>query len=100
MTDLISALPKRLVRYRVGIALGADMRPALARTSCPLLCLSGRRDRLTGQRALASITEARPDAHVDRLDAGHMLLETHAGEAAEVIGAFLSTLDRPPHHSG
>ncbi len=76
------------------------MRTSLARTSCPLLCLAGRRDRLTGRRALASITVARPDARVHRLDAGHMLLETHAGEAAEVIEGFLGALDRPPLHSG
>ncbi len=100
VTDLIAALPKRLVRHRVGIALAADMSSTLARISCPVLCLTGRRDHLTGPRALASITGARPDARVHRFDAGHMLLETHAGEAADVVEDFCARLDRPPHHSG
>lgn len=89
LAALIATLPRSLVRHRVRIALAADARPQLARTTCPVLCLSGRRDRLTGRRALRSITGARPDAEVRRIDAGHMLLATHAGEAARHIALFL-----------
>lgn len=92
LTSLIAALPKATVRHRTRVALGIDVRSALASTRCPLLCLTGHRDRLTGRRALASITRARPDAEVRLLDAGHMLLETRAEAAAVAIESFCARL--------
>lgn len=100
LNSIVAGLPKTLIRQRTRIALETDTRMMLASTSCPLLCLSGGRDRLTGRHALASITSARPDAQVRRLDAGHMLLETHAEEATDAIEGFLTALERPPPHSG
>lgn len=89
LTDTIAKLPSELIHFRLAAASTCDARAELAATRCPLLCLSGRRDWLTGRHALASIVTSRPDADVRRLDAGHMLLETHAGTAASAIEVHL-----------
>lgn len=96
LTRTIAALRPDLVADRVRLALAVDVRSMLAQTEFPLLCLTGRRDRLTGRRSLSTITAARPDAEVVHIDAGHVMLETHPDAAAEKIARFLRRIDGDP----
>jgi hypothetical protein len=57
-----------------------------------MLCLHGRFDRLVRNKHLHEITKAQPNCTVRMFDAPHMLLETHAGEAAMAINQFCDQL--------
>jgi hypothetical protein len=56
--------------------------------------LHGRFDRLVGKKCVEEITSAQPGCQVRWFDASHMLLETHADEAAKAINEFCEHLTR------
>jgi pimeloyl-[acyl-carrier protein] methyl ester esterase len=85
---VLASIAPEVLRARLAEVLRVDKREQLRATTCPVLCLHGRRDRLVGRRHVDQITAARSDAGVQWFDAPHMLLETHPREAAEAINAF------------
>lgn len=86
------ALDPRMAAARVQAALGVDERDRLRALTCPILCLHGRHDRLIRPRLAKEIAALNPRVRLRFLDAAHMLLETHAAEAAAEIAAFRSSL--------
>ena len=72
--------------------LRVDKRSRLAQVACPVMCLHGRFDRVTGKRCLRQVVAAQPGCLVRWLDAPHMLLETHPDEAAKAIDEFCDGL--------
>ena len=66
----------------------ADLRPALAELEAPVGAIWGDADRTVPIRALADLTESRPDALVARItDTGHVPM-------VERPGAFVAALER------
>jgi pimeloyl-[acyl-carrier protein] methyl ester esterase len=92
MRKLQAKLPARAIQARAAEALRADKQDRLRQVACPVLCLYGTRDRVTPMRCVRRIVEAQPRCQLRKVDAAHMLLETHAQEAARVIGAFCGEL--------
>ncbi|MGO9486649.1 MAG: alpha/beta fold hydrolase [Rhodomicrobium sp.] len=92
LRELLKKLPREIVQTRTAEALRADKRSRLAQFACPVMCLYGRFDRVTGKQCLRQILSAQPRCQVRRFDASHMLLETHPGEAARAIDAFCDGL--------
>ncbi len=92
LLELIKKLPRETVQARAAAALRVDKRNALRRIACPIMCLHGRADRVTGKRCLRQILLAHPRCQVQWLDAPHMLLETHPDLAAGAIDAFCDRL--------
>ncbi len=93
--EAIATLSPAVVQRRVLALSQADMRATLARTACPLLVLHGARDRLIAPRLLRHMTDARPDATVQMLDAPHLILQTRPQEAAAALCDWLSTHEYP-----
>jgi len=58
----------------------------------PLLAIWGRHDPFFLPAGAEAYRRDLPDAEIRLLDAGHFALETHAGEIAETIAAFLARL--------
>jgi pimeloyl-[acyl-carrier protein] methyl ester esterase len=85
-------LPREIIRARVSEALRVDKRNRLCEITCPMLCLHGRFDRLVSKKCVDEITSAQPGCQVRWFDASHMLLETHADEAAKAINEFCEHL--------
>lgn len=90
--EVLVKLPPDIIRTRAYEACRVDKRDALRKAKCPLLYLHGRDDRFIGQRCIREITAIRPDCQFRKLAAPHMLLETHASEAADIIERFCSQL--------
>jgi len=88
LRDLLAGLPRDIVQSRARNVLRVDKLKRLSETRCPMLCLHGRSDRLVRKKQVDDIVAARPDCQVHWLDAPHMLLATHADEAARVIEEF------------
>jgi len=85
-------LPREIVQARAAEALRVDKRSRLRQVACPVMCLQGRFDRVTGKRCLRQILSAQPRCELRRFDASHMLLETHPDEAAKAIDEFCDGL--------
>ena len=85
-------LPRNVIQLRVAEVGRIDKRERLRAVVCPILCLVGSRDRLAGRKYADEIARARPACDIRLLDAPHMLLETHAEEAAGAIDAFCERL--------
>ena len=92
LAEVLAKVPSDVIQMRAAEALRADVRHRLGQAGCPVLCLHGRFDRVTGARCVREILAAQPRCRLRRFDAAHMLLETHAGEAAKVIGEFCDEL--------
>ena len=88
LAQALSEVSSDVIRMRIVEALRVDMRLTLNRVVCPTLCLTGRRDRLVGQSCADAIRSALTECEVQVLDAPHMLLQTNASEAAEIIERF------------
>ena len=94
LAEMTSRIPRDVMQARARAALGVDVRARLGAVACPALCLVGRRDRLIGPRCVAELRAGLRDARFVDLEAPHMLLETHAEEAANAIEMFCATLVR------
>ena len=88
LARVLSEVSSDVVRLRVAEALRVDKRHVLQEVACPTLCLTGRRDRLVGRNHTSELQSALPECEVRVFDAPHMLLQTHALEAAEAIDRF------------
>jgi len=84
----LSEVASDVIRTRIKEAIRVDMRSKLKKVACPTLCLIGRHDRLIGRGCANAIHSALPDCDIQTLDAPHMLLQTNASEAAELILRF------------
>lgn len=89
---VLAEIPHAVVTARFREVLRVDKRERLRAVSCPMLCLRGRFDRLVRKSRLNEITSSHPNCQVRVLDAPHMLLETHAAEAAITINHFCDQL--------
>jgi pimeloyl-[acyl-carrier protein] methyl ester esterase len=89
---VLAALPREVIRARALGVLRIDKRNRLLAVTCPMLCLHGRYDRLVRKKYLDELTASRPNCEVRIFDAPHMLLETHAAEAAIAINHFCDRL--------
>ena len=92
LDQVLNLLPREIIQTRASDALRVDKRNRLREITCPVLCLHGRFDRLVRRRAVDEIISEQPRCQVHWFDASHMLLETHAKEAAEVINRFCNQL--------
>ncbi len=92
LRELVMKLPRETIQARAAAALQVDKRQALRRIVCPVMCLHGRFDRVTGKRCVRQILQVQPCCQPQWLDAPHMLLETHPEEAARAIEAFCERL--------
>ena len=90
--NVLATLPRDVIRRRAAEIGGVDKRERLRLVACPILCVVGSRDRLAGGRCATEIAQARPGCAVHVLDAPHMLMQTHAAEAAKLIDAFCEQL--------
>ena len=88
LARVLSEVPSNVIRLRAAEALRVDKRHVLQGVVCPTLCLTGRRDRLVGRNHAKELQSALPECEVRVFDAPHMLLQTHASEAAEAIDRF------------
>jgi pimeloyl-ACP methyl ester carboxylesterase len=75
--------------YRTNVALYPEFQAYFRAHRPPLLATWGRHDPAFIPAGAAAYTRDLPDAEVHLLDAGHFALETHAGEIATLIRAFL-----------
>lgn len=87
-----AALDPWIAANRIQAALHADVRPEFASLACPILCLHGRYDRLIRPRLAIEMATINPAVRLRFLDAGHMLLETHAADAVGAIEGFCRSL--------
>jgi pimeloyl-ACP methyl ester carboxylesterase len=71
----VGATTPEVMALRAMEALRADVRAELGRVDVPILVLSPARDRLIRADVSDEILALRPDAHVVRLDAPHMILQ-------------------------
>jgi pimeloyl-ACP methyl ester carboxylesterase len=92
LKELRDRLPPEIVQARAADSLRVDKRSRLRQVACPVMVLHGRFDRVTGERCLRQILLAQPRCQVRRIDAAHMLLETHPDEAVRAIDAFCDGL--------
>lgn len=86
------ALDPDVAAQRVRAALKADARAELRALACPVLCLHGQFDRLIRPSLALEIAGINRRVQLRFLPAAHMLLETHAAEAAAEIAAFRNSL--------
>jgi pimeloyl-[acyl-carrier protein] methyl ester esterase len=89
---VLAKLPREVVRARASEVLRVDKRNRLRAVTCPMLCLHGRFDRLVRKKYLDEVTSSNPKCEVRMFDAPHMLLQTHAAEAATAINHFCNQL--------
>ncbi len=85
---ILARLGRRALQARGVDAARVDTLAELAAVKCPILYLQGLRDRLIPRRCLDEIVRVRPGAKIAQVDAAHMLLCTHAVEAAALIDRF------------
>lgn len=92
LREIREKLPPEIIQARTAEVLRVDKRSRLAQVACPVMCLHGRFDRVTGKRCLRQVVLAQPGCQVRWLDAPHMLLQTHPDEAAKAIDEFCDGL--------
>lgn len=85
---LASSLPREVLKLRAIEALRVDKREQFRAIVCPTLYLRGRADRIIRKKCLDEIIAIQPATTVRTFDAPHMLLQTHAREAADAINLF------------
>lgn len=81
LNEATHRIAPRVLAARVRATLSVDARRHLARTSCPLLYIRARRDRIVSRRCLADILAVRKDVTVEELDSPHPVLQ-HQPDAA------------------
>jgi pimeloyl-[acyl-carrier protein] methyl ester esterase len=85
---VLARLPAEVLQVRAAEACRIDKLALLASVTCPVMFLRGSRDRLVLRHCQDQALRAQPNVQVQTLDAAHMVLNTHAAEAARCINAF------------
>lgn len=87
----ISSVRGDVLTHRLQQVAQVDVTHELARIRCPLLSMQGAHDRLVPSSCSARITRA-AGGSLHSLNAGHLLLQSRAGESAALISSFIATL--------
>jgi pimeloyl-[acyl-carrier protein] methyl ester esterase len=90
--ETLATVANEVVAFRVGEAMRVDRRASLREVACPVLYLKGKRDWLLGDAPAQEVLRTAKRAELREIDGPHMLLATHAAEAAEAIERFCATL--------
>jgi hypothetical protein len=85
---VIRSVPTPVLAGRLRQVLTVDASDALRRCSAPVAYLAATRDRVLGDRGIASVRRARPDTECVRIEGPHLLLQVSSRQAARVIGSF------------
>lgn len=93
--EALASVPPEVVAARVHAVLHVDARPALARVRAPTLVLHANHDRLVPARCTHSIASCMKDAHIARIDAPHLLLQTAPRQAWHAISRFVGAAPEP-----
>lgn len=88
LAAVLPTIPPAVMRTRALAALRADARMALARVTCPILCVVASKDLLLGTRGVRAMRAVRTDFEVELISGPHMLLEARAAETAAVVERF------------
>jgi pimeloyl-ACP methyl ester carboxylesterase len=92
LAETLATVPNEVAAFRVGEAIGIDKTARLTEIACPVLYIVGKRDWLLGRRPMLDVQRLAKQCEVAEIDGPHMLLATHAQEAAEVIERFCAKL--------
>jgi pimeloyl-ACP methyl ester carboxylesterase len=82
-------LPASVIASRIREVLKLDCGAILANYRGPLLYIRGTRDRLVWRRSLQRIMGVRPDVSAMEIAAPHLILQTNARDAWNVIADFI-----------
>jgi pimeloyl-ACP methyl ester carboxylesterase len=74
---------------RARAAMGVDVTGSVRRLRCPILYLRAARDRVVPSWHADSIASLAPHTEIATIEAGHLVLFTHAAAAATTIAGFL-----------
>jgi pimeloyl-[acyl-carrier protein] methyl ester esterase len=85
LSHILATVPNSVLRQRIVEVLNVDQRRALARVTCPVVCLHGRSDWLVRSKCVAEVLAIKPGATVHWFDAAHVVLGTKPRESAEAI---------------
>ncbi|MEL6712919.1 MAG: alpha/beta hydrolase, partial [Planctomycetota bacterium] len=85
----VATLAPGVLRARLRAVRTVDVSSLLARTTCPVLDLRAKRDRLVGAAARRDVLRARPDAESPTLDAPHLVAQRRPAEVAALLRAFV-----------
>lgn len=90
-TALRQPTPAVLV-HRIAEVLRVNVAEEFRRITVPTLLIVANRDRIVPKHALRNLHQLRPELQVERIDCGHLVLQTEPERAAEVIREFVSCL--------
>lgn len=76
--------------YPSNVALYPEEQAYFRSSRVPLLAVWGKNDEIFGPAGAEAFARDLPDAEIHLLDGGHFLLESHLGEVAPLIRAFLA----------
>ncbi len=88
----LATLSPGVLTARMAAVLEVDVRAEFSRLTLPVLYLRATRDRLIAPRVAESLRRLRPAMHIADFDAPHLLLQTRAPEAADVVRSFVAGL--------
>jgi len=105
--DLVEAIRKcvksvspRVLANRARMIRQVDVRMEWKAMDIPLLCLSGRQDRILSSRVADEMESLQPDASYVTLDGPHLLLQCAPRIAAAEIRKFSRATEKRPPHDG
>jgi pimeloyl-[acyl-carrier protein] methyl ester esterase len=90
--ETLATVANEVVAFRVGEAMRIDRLASLREVACPVLDLKGKQDWLLGDAPMREVMRTARRCEVREIDGPHMLLATHAAEAADALEAFCATL--------
>jgi pimeloyl-[acyl-carrier protein] methyl ester esterase len=91
--EALEMVPAAVMARRVGEVIDVDVGADLRCVEAPILYLRGRDDHVVPASSLKRIQALRPDIHVARIPAPHMVLQTQPQLAAEAIETFSAALN-------
>jgi pimeloyl-ACP methyl ester carboxylesterase len=90
--QVAATVSRSVLSYRLRIALAVDEREALRTTSVPLLFLLPTRDHLLGRGSIGLVSQLRPDAAIETIDAPHLLLQRNPRDAIQAIDRWMDEI--------
>lgn len=93
----IQSIRPELLAARLDALMTVDVRTSFAALKVPKLLVAGEQDRLVPASFTDEAIRSRPDTDVLRFrDAPHLVLQTHASNAASALETFLRRLENRP----
>jgi surfactin synthase thioesterase subunit len=93
LKETLASVHNDVAAFRVGEATKVDKKERLKAVACPVLYIIGKRDWLLGRRPMQEVASLAKRFKAAEIDGPHMLLATHAAEAADVIDAFCGEVE-------